>query len=200
MREQEVCRSMSVIGVSSENVHFLRIPERRVLDQLDLIVRGIIALAQRYSLDCVVGQDYEGGHEAHDAISFCASEIVRLLRIQNHFVFPLYHGKPQERKGARFKPSRVNIISLLLSSSEKLLKERVLPCRDCLQLHFDGLTRSAEDYYALLLEREVYYRVKILIVYTERPLAEVGYEFHRNGFTFADFLKAIEAYYPHSPR
>lgn len=195
IRENEVLKSMNFIGVKNQNIHFLKIPERELLENLKEIVGSILQLVKKFKPDCIIGQDYEGGHEAHDAVSFCTSEIVQLSNTPNYFVFPVYHGKPQERKGARFKPTRKNFITLKFTEQDKELKEKVLNAHKSQGAHFSSLKKSSHDYLDLLFSREVFCHIKEPINYNEKPLPEVGYEFHPNGFKFSDFLKAIADYH-----
>jgi len=193
-REGELREAMQHIGVKEENLHLLRIPEKQFLDSLEKIVDVGVDIARQCNPDCVVGQDYEGGHEGHDAVSFCASEIVRLVGIENHFVFPIYHGRPEERRGARFKSERTDIIPLLLSSQERSLKTQVLECHQSQQGHFDRLKLATPDYTDLLIRREVYCRIATPMNFNQKPVPDIGYEHHRNGFTFLDFLSAVGKY------
>jgi LmbE family N-acetylglucosaminyl deacetylase len=126
-RMRELKSSLKLIGVSL-HLHLLNIPERKVLDNFERIILKINSLIKKYNPDCVVSHDYEGGHEVHDSISYCASEIINKHKKLNFFIFPVYHGKPQERKGARFKSTRKNIIELFLNGNERKLKTSVLKC------------------------------------------------------------------------
>lgn len=192
-RMRELKNSLKLIGVSI-HLHLLNIPERKVLDNFKRIISKINDLIKKYNPDCFVSHDYEGGHEVHDGISYCVSESTSKRKNLIFFVFPVYHGKPQERKGARFKPTRKNIIELFLNGSERKLKASVLECHKSQTDHLDGLKKSSKDYHKLLLGREVYYRVNNPIDYQKKPMLEVGYEYHRNGFKFSDFLRAINEY------
>src|SRR3989339_1345244 len=72
-RENELSKSMQTIGVKKENVHFLRVPERQLMD-LALKARDeVFAIAKQIKPDCIIGHDFEGGHNGHDLISFTAS-------------------------------------------------------------------------------------------------------------------------------
>lgn len=193
-RAKELKKSLKTIGLKEKNTHLLEIPEKKFLQSFGQIVSSIIKLTKKNGVDCIIGQDYEGGHEGHDGASFCAAEAAKRLGIKNYFVFPIYHGKPQERKGARFKPARKNIIKLDLTKNDRRLKEQVLLAHASQKSHFDGLKKSSGDYYGLLLGREVYYAVRRPMDYLKRPLKQIGYEYHRNGFKFKDFLGSVRKY------
>lgn len=191
IREKEALESMKLIGVNPNKVHFLRIQELQFPKKIKDVVQEALQIAKLNKIDFVIGQDYEGGHEGHDLASYCASEIRNQADIKSHAVYPVYHGKPAERKGARFKPTRTEYITMKLSDDEKKLKEQVLSVHAGQKSHFDGLQKSSSDYLDLLLSREVYFIPDSPIDYTEKPSDEVGYEFHRNGFKFRDFQAAI---------
>ena len=192
-REQESIDSLALCQLSSAHIRFLRIPEHQVLSHLGHIISLATQVCKDFRPDCLVSHDYEGGHEAHDGLSFCASKVVESCGIPHFYTFPLYHGRPQERKGARFKPSRTEILSFPLDDEEARLKREVIATHASQHRHFEGLQRSSSDYLELLCTREVFFEVKEAIDYSVPPMQEVGYEFHRNGFRFADFLAAIQA-------
>ena len=193
-REQEARTAMRIIGIDPSHVHFLRMTKQAAFDRLEDEIEQLRNIVQTEKIDCVVGHDYEGGHEAHDIASFCASEVVRLERIPKHVVFPVYHGKPQGRKGARFMEGRGPIIENVLDRTQQQIKRRVLECHASQKAHFDGLRQSAPDYESLLFSREVFIVQERPIDYAKKPSVVVGYEFHRNGFSFADFQKALKRY------
>ncbi|MEM7369584.1 MAG: PIG-L family deacetylase [Bacteroidota bacterium] len=190
-REQEARDSLAHCGITDKDIRFLRIPEHHVLSHLKQLISLAVQLSRDFQADCLIGHDYEGGHEAHDALCYCSSELVKKNNIPHFYTFPLYHGKPQERQGARFKASRTDFLSVPLSDEEAQLKRDVLATHASQFRHFEGLQRSAPDYMELLCNREVFYKVQQPIDFSKRPMEEVGYEFHRNGFTFQDFQAAI---------
>ena len=146
VRESEAFHSMQTIGIIRERVFFLQMGKQDVLDQLHEVIARLRKISRVVKPDCILGQDCEGGHEAHDLASFCASEVARLERIQKHVVFPLYHGKPQERLGARFIEGRETVIELPLDEEGRRLKTDILNCHASQKAHFDGLRRSSPDY------------------------------------------------------
>lgn len=194
IREQEALKSAALVGIENDNVYFLRIPELQFPTLIKEVVRKGVEIIKENSIDFVIGQDYEGGHEGHDLASFCASEMRRIAGVRTYSIFPIYHGKPQERKGARFKSERSDFCTLALTAEEKELKKKVLEAHAGQKGHFDGMQRSSADYEDLLFKREVHAVIDTGIDYKKRPTEEVGYEFHRNGFSFNDFQQAIALY------
>ena len=194
IRRAELRTSLATIGLPPEALHLLEIPERAVLDRLEAIIEGTLAIAAAFQPDVLIGHDYEGGHEAHDALSFAAAEVVRRLPVARHVVFPLYHGQPAERRGARFKPGRSGYTQLALRPEEAALKEQVIQAHASQSAHFEGLARSAADYRQLLHSRECYLERLEPEDFSQPPMPEIGYEFHRNGFTFASFQAALARY------
>lgn len=190
-REQEALDSLTHCGLAASQIRFLRVPEHQVLSHLSRIISLTIAELQGFQADCLISHDYEGGHEAHDGLCFCASRVVEECQISHFYTFPLYHGKPRERKGARFKPSRTDFLTYPLTTEEAQLKRTVMATHASQHRHFEGLQRSSPDYLKLLGEREVFFEVKTPIDFGVPPMEEVGYEFHRNGFRFQDFQEAI---------
>jgi len=193
-REREVLDAIGKIGIQRNDVRFLRVPEKELLNRLIQVVDLSLKIAKNLGADCVIGQDYEGGHEGHDAASFCAAEVVKLAKVDHYFVFPIYHGKPDERKGARFKRQRKDYFSLTFGKNEKRVKKGVLDSHQSQKKHFEELQKSSNDYFDLLFSREVYFRIETQINFKEKPISEIGYEYHRNGFKYVDFKKAIKAY------
>jgi LmbE family N-acetylglucosaminyl deacetylase len=193
-REEEVLCALEWTGMDKKNVRFLRIPELELPGNLNRAISSVLHTIKTWDMDCIVGHDYEGGHEAHDLASFCASEAGRLGRVEAHFVFPVYHGPPPKRMGARFKAGRVAHVTIQFEKGEKERKERVLACYGSQREHFEGLGRSCGDYFDLLFSRELYYRICEPIDYSVRPTNVIGYEFHRNGFTFDLFQRSLDVY------
>jgi LmbE family N-acetylglucosaminyl deacetylase len=193
-REAEVFCTLKQMGMEKENVFFLQIPELDLPNTLNSAVSFVLHLAKACGTDCIVGHDYEGGHEGHDLASFCASEAGRIGGIEFRFVFPVYHGPPEKRIGARFKAGRETHVTLPFEKRDRELKQRVLFCYGSQREHFERLGRSGCDYFDLLLSRELYYTLSEPIDYSVRPTSVVGYEFHRNGFTFEAFQKALDEY------
>ncbi|HBP01484.1 MAG: hypothetical protein UY41_C0003G0001 [Candidatus Moranbacteria bacterium GW2011_GWE1_49_15] len=193
-REKEVTIAVKNIGIVKEQVHFLRISEASLLDRLYDVVNLTLEIARKNNIDCIVGQDYEGGHEGHDAVSFCASEAMRLSGMKNHFVFPVYYGKPGERKCAMFKPQRKDFITLEFSEKDRNLKKDILGVYASQRESFEKIRQSDDGYYPRLFSREVYFKINDPIDFNEKPTNEVGYEHHRNGFKFDDFKNAVEKY------
>lgn len=194
VREQELYAVYKLIGLTREHIHLLRTPETKIFLKLSPIISAGIKITQQHDVDCVIGQDYEGGHEGHDIASFCAQEIVHRLHIRGYYIFPVYHGKPTERKGARFKPSRKRYIEINLNHKESMLKKHILTAYQSQQKHFDGLQQSSADYKRLLFSREQFFKVSTSIDFSKKPMQTIGYEYHRNGFSFKKFQDILKKY------
>lgn len=195
LRSSELKKSMNIIWIEESNIHMLEVSEKDIMKSVKDIVNKTCDLVKKYDWDCIIWQDYEGWHEWHDIVSFCASEVASKCNINKFFVFPIYHWRPWERKWARFKPERDKNIELKLTQKEKNIKEKVLNSHSSQKWHFDWLKKSSSDYMDFLLSRELYFEVKEDIDYTKKPTDEVWYEYHRNGFKFYDFTNAINKYY-----
>ena len=199
-REEEVLCAARHTGVDRKNIVFLRIPEKELPDTLHSAVDAVADLAAGFDADCAVGHDYEGGHECHDFASFCLSEAVRRAGTGTHVLFPVYHGPPDKRIGARFKDERKGQTVIAFSGDERLLKEAVLSCYVSQKRHFEKLGRSAADYCDILLSRESFFCLRNPIDYASRPAEVVGYEAHRNRYTFEMFQQSLLRYRSHLAR
>jgi LmbE family N-acetylglucosaminyl deacetylase len=193
LREKELSKSMETIGVKSENVHLLRIHEREILDSVGKIVSGSLEIAKVFNPDCIIGQDYEGGHNGHDAISFATQEVVKKLEIKNFYVFPVYWGYPNNRKGATFKPERTDFITIPNTDEDKELKRSVKEIHASQIEYFSKLEKIDDNYLELLFSREVFFKVEEMIDFKKHPTKEIGYTFSGQ-FIFESFQAAIEKY------
>jgi len=191
-REKELRRAMPIIGIRPDYLHLLRISELELFNRLNEILNILYQLAQKYSPDCVIGQTYEGGHEGHDISSFCSSALVQKMGINGFFVFPTYYGKPQERILCRFKPEQKEFVMIQLTEKEIILKKTVVGTHESQEDFFRKLHSANPDNSDSLFSREIYVEIDKPIDYHERPMAEIGYEYHRNGFKFNDFQRAIQ--------
>lgn len=190
-RESELQNSMDAIGINPANIHLLRFTEIDVIEKLDIITETVKEVVDHVAPNCVVGMDYEGGHEVHDSASFVTSRAL-LGSDVSQYVFPAYHTINGQRQAGLFLPGREATDVVKLKREEVDVKIRVLGAH-CSQIrHFLHLQRQSHEYFQRLFNREVYREVVKPINYTVRPSDEVGYESHRNGFKFEDFKHAVE--------
>jgi len=94
VREKEVQESMQLLNVSMTNVHFMRVPERQLMNRVNETHENLLAQVIKLAPDCIIGHDFEGGHNGHDAVSFCASRVADELHVPL-YVFPAYHAWPE---------------------------------------------------------------------------------------------------------
>ncbi|HVF09480.1 MAG TPA: PIG-L family deacetylase [Abditibacteriaceae bacterium] len=193
VREQEVAASMQGIGISETQTYLLRIPEKAVLGSLGQITSRLAELFAAIGPDCVVGMDYEGGHEVHDAASYATSYCLADYAAA-HYVFPLYHNENGQRVAGGFLPSRKATDTILLTDHESDIKIRVLEAHRGQIGHFLHLQKRNPEYFKTILCHEIFRKIESPIDYKARPWTEIGYESHRNGFKFADFQDAIGAH------
>jgi len=198
LRDEELKRSVSIIWLEEKNLHKMNVSEKDFSNKIKFIVTESCSLVEKYHWDCVFWIDYEWGHEWHDLTNFCASEIAKKCKINSLFLFPIYHWKYWERKWAKFKPERKNYIEIPIEEKEKNIKKWVLESHISQKWHFDWLQTSSNDYFDLLFWRELYFQVSETIDYTKKPMDDVWYEYHRNGFKFTDFTKVINCYHDDS--
>lgn len=188
VREKEALASMQVIGVPAANVRFLRIPERELMKKIREVREGIFTLAQNLGVECLVSHDFEGGHNGHDAISFCTSHSAQSLGIL-FYVFPAYHAWPEKRVWNRFVfPREATYVHLLLPE-EKTKKEGVVRAHTTQSVFFETL--KAGDQEGLFLLREVLRPGGKPEGYFAPPTSPVGYEYPGSSIRFEDFKKSI---------
>lgn len=188
IREKEVFASMRHIGVSEDRIHFLRIPERQLMAQVAKVREGLLALAQAADADCILSHDFEGGHNGHDAVSFCASDVAEKVGAA-FFVFPAYHGWPEGRLYNQFVPPREATETLTLNPEQKALKEQVIASHATQEKFFNLIKESSSA--DLFFTREILRYVSSPMDYREPPSTPIGYEYPGSRITFADFKKAI---------
>ncbi len=189
VREKEVLASMRLLGVPATSVHFLRIPERQLMLRVGDAKAGVAALAQTLAVDCIVGHDYEGGHNGHDAVSFCTSHAATILHA-TLYVFPAYHGWPENRVWNAFAGEQKATETLSLTFTQQELQEKVIALHESQASFFDLLKRSAD--FESFSHREILRRIEHPIDYTQPPTTPIGYEFPGSKIRFEDFKEAVQ--------
>ena len=188
VREEEARLSMQLMNVNMANVHFMGVPERQLMGQVNTVREHILALAATVLPDCIIGHDFEGGHNGHDALSFCSSRVAEELQIPL-YVFPAYHGWPEERLWNQLVPCREATDTLTLSLEMKMLQSRVMAAHASQVGFFDIVRRSSS--YEVFSLREILRFVSEPINYSEPPTFPVGYEYPGSPLRFEDFKTAI---------
>lgn len=189
-REAELYDSMAAIGIAPVDIHLLRFSENKVLNKLSDITKAMSNVIDKVMPDCVVGMDYEGGHEVHDSASFVTSQSLISSKV-SYYVFPVYHAVDDQRQGGLFLFGRGATDVIKLDSDEIEVKIKVLEAHRGQIGHFLHLQLQSPEYFQRLFTREIYREIANPIDYTVRPAKEVGYESHRNGFKFDDFKQAV---------
>ncbi|EKE20887.1 MAG: LmbE-like protein [uncultured bacterium] len=189
-RERELENSMKIIGVKKENVHLLQVPERQLMDK-DLETRdNLLSLSKQLNPDCVIGHDFEGGHNGHDLVSFFASRVAQELKIPL-LVFPAYHGWPENRQWNKFILEKNTDYELNFTDEQKQLQKNVMASHKT-QENFMSLILNSADY-GLFNSREILRYVSDFIDYKIPPENPLGYEFPGSKIKFEDFKKIIES-------
>ena len=188
VREAEARASMQLMNVNMEHVHFMRVPERLLLDHVRTVRQDVLALAIAMLADCIVGHDFEGGHNGHDALSFCSSRVAEARQIPL-YVFPAYHRRPRERLWNQLVSPRVATDTLTLSPAMQLLQRRVMAAHASQADFFNMVRRSSS--YVPFSTREIVRLVSEPINYSEPPTSPVGYEYPGSALRFEDFKSAI---------
>ena len=189
IREAEVLKSMSTLGVSEENVHFLRIPERQLMSKVEDLLEILAKKSEGILPDCIVTHDFEGGHNGHDAVSFVASQTAAQYSTAL-YVFPAYHDWPEKRLYNQFVAPRQATDILVLTDKTKLLKNQIIDIHKSQARFFQIIKDSSSS--EALMSREVLREVKESIDYTQPPTTPLGYEYPGSSIKFEDFIAAID--------
>lgn len=190
-RADEMRESAQNIGIDENNLIALGITEKELLDSASSTYEQTLQIATSWEVDCVLSLDYEGGHEGHDLASFIADKVTQELGA-THVVFPDYHFRDMHRHGLEFLPGRQADYTIELTDDEKDLKIRLLEAHRGQLGFYLRLQKGQENYFSLLFSREVYRVFPDNYDFLAHPDYQIGYEYHRNGFKFPDFVKAIK--------
>lgn len=188
IREAETLRSMSILGLSGENVHFLRIPERQLMLQVKDLLEILTKKSEVILPDCIVTHDFEGGHNGHDAVSFAASQTAVKYR-SALYVFPAYHDWPENRFYNQFISSVQPTDTIALTDKTKSLKNKIIDSHASQAGFFQTIRESSS--YEALMSREVLREVIEPIDYTKPPTTPLGYEYPGSSIKFEDFKASI---------
>ena len=192
-RVAELKESLDAIGVQESDIILMAYPEKQVMASFSAIAKALQNIITKVAPDCIVGMDFEGGHEVHDSASFLTSKSIKGLR-QTHYVFPVYHIEQGCRVGAIFAPGLEASDNIQLNTLDVNTKIKVLEAHRGQIGHFLHLQRQSPEYFQRLFSREVFRLIEKPMDYTIRPLDEIGYEAHRNGFKYEDFKREIESF------
>lgn len=187
IREKEVQESMRLLKVPSENVYFMRVPERQLMSKVNEARGNLLVQVKKLAPGCIIGHDFEGGHNGHDAVSFCASRVAEELHIPL-YVFPAYHGWPENRIWNQFA-SHEATDTLTLTSDMQILQDQVIATHASQAGFFNTIRQSSSN--DMLSTREVLRLVTQPINYMEPPTTPVGYEYPGSKIRFEDFKTAI---------
>lgn len=188
MREEEVLQSAQIMSVPISNVRFLKIPERQLMASVSDTIVQTSKLIKDLKPDCIVGHDFEGGHNGHDAVSFCSSQTANSSSVP-FYVFPAYHGWPENRIWNQFIASREPTDILTLTALQQNLQNRVIAVHSTQQGFFNVIRVSSSN--DLFSKREVLRLVSVPMDYTQPPENPVGYEYLGNKLKFVDFKKVV---------
>lgn len=187
-REEEARKSARLMGVPPSRVHFLRIPERQLMSSLPAVVTGISQLITDIQPDCIVSHDFEGGHNGHDAVSFCTSQAAILASLPL-YVFPAYRGWPEKRVWNQFLPGVKATETLDLTTEQQKLQDEIIAIHSSQADFFNTIRRSSSN--DLLSMREVVRYVGQPIDYSVPPESQLGYEYPGSKLRFDDFKSSV---------
>ena len=188
IREAELMESVKVLSVEVSRVNFLRIPERKLMGGLNGVCKMASELVSELLPDSIIGHDFEGGHNGHDAASFVASRLAEKFAT-SFYVFPAYNGWPEERQWNQFGSSRKITDTLPLTFDLKNIQDKVITVHRSQKVFFDTIKGSSS--YKLFSSREVLSLVVGSINYAEPPTVPLGYEYPNSKLRFNDFKKTV---------
>lgn len=189
VRENEASRSAEIIGIDAQNLHFLRISEKTLLDSAATALTALNDLLSTLAPDCVITHDFEAGHNHHDFTSFCAYTVARRHN-SDIWAFPAYHGLPEQRKWNQFIAGRQADFTFEFQPSDLMRKHKVFAAHQSQAKFFERILSSSSR--PELESREVL-RLLGTIDYSVSPTEPVGYEFPGSPASFARFVAAISA-------
>jgi len=192
LRASEMKRSLDAIGLAPEQFHTLNVPEEKLLQSFPQTLDNLKDIVNETQPDCLLTLDFDGGHEGHDASNFLASKAIE-HSTTDQIVFPDYHFRNMERYGLEFLPDRNPDYQIELTDQEKDLKIALLEAHAGQIGFYLRMQKRQANYFELLFSREIYRDFPTNFNYLARPTYQIGYEHHRNGFKFTDFLKAAES-------
>lgn len=188
IREKELLEATKLIGIPQSNIHLLRFPERELMYQLKDACIRVSEQIKKLGSDCIIGHDFEGGHNGHDAVSFCAASMAEKLGIP-FYAFPAYHSWPEKRVFNQFISPREATYTKELNENEAKLKRSVMLVHKT-QKEFMNMMSDVNSKH-ICFGREVLRKVELPVDYTKPPTDPVGYEFPGSKVRFEDFKKAI---------
>ena len=149
VREAELARSTSLLGVEPEHVIMLGFSERPLFDNADDAIRMVIENIKDINPDCIIGHDYEGGHNGHDLVGFCAYLAARKAD-KDLWVFAAYNGLPNERRWNQFINGKNLDYLLRLDKTDREFKLLVADTHMSQKGYFDSIlgSRDADDFLA----------------------------------------------------
>ncbi len=193
----ELARAHETIGVKAESVKMLGISERQLMARAHDAACAIFEAVEAFAPDVIVGHDYEGGHDGHDLVSFCAWQVAQKLST-DFWAFPAYHDFPARRKWNSFARGEAADYELTLGIDDALQKRQLFACHVSQTRYFDDIEKGG--YMGLLLSREILRRADGNN-YTTMPTHPVGYEFPGSPVTYQSFKNAvIVAHLGYAPR
>lgn len=187
IREEEVRKAMQLVGISGDDVQFLRTPEKQLMSELKNVCGQIERVIVAFHPNCVVTHDFEGGHNGHDAVSYAATKAAQTLPT---YTFPAYHDWPERRKYNRFVAQHPVTETFRLDSKQKDLKRSVMDAHASQKRFMDEIldSESSEQFF----NHEKLRKLDTPYDYTKPPTDPVGYEFPGSSIQFTDFVSAIE--------
>lgn len=188
-REGELARAHETIGVKAENVKMLSISERQLMARAHDVAHAIFEVVEAFATDVIIGHDYEGGHDGHDFVSFCAWQAAQKHNT-DFWAFPAYHNIPDRRKWNSFARGEPPDYKLMLSADDAVQKRQLFACHASQARYFEDIERGG--YMGLLLSREIL-RHADNNDYTKPPTGPVGYEFPGSPITYHSLKNAITA-------
>jgi LmbE family N-acetylglucosaminyl deacetylase len=192
LRKEEMAQSIKELGYPYELFLQLNVSEKDLMSKYSEVFSKLKTIVNEKKPECVISVDYEGGHEGHDSINFILHTAAQDVSA-THIVYPAYHYKDMHREGLYFLPGRHPDFTLKMDESEVDLKIKLLEAHKGQIGFFLRVQKYQDTYFSLLFDREVYRVMPEEFDYFQRPHSQLGYEYHRNGFKFEDFVSSAQS-------
>jgi len=190
LREKELANAAEILKIRRDALHLLRFSERKLSAVFSEAIEAVADKLKELQPDCVITHEYEGGHNIHDLVSYCAYLGSKQVSA-DLWSFPAYHKQPHERLWNQFSSERKADFTLELDETGTELKHQIFDCHKTQKEFFDRvLASSSKD---VLLQREVLRFIGGDLDYTSEPTTPVGYEFTGSPVKFDDFSLLIKA-------
>lgn len=190
----ELGNVLDMAGVDVKHRRFFDIPERHELEYFSDIIGRLEDVIRRLKPDCLVTVDYEGGHEAHDATSFCVTAVAEKCSIDLWTYSSSYLQNGKRVYMRDFIPGRNGIVRIETDQESRQIKQKAIRIYESQFFGVDKINDESKK--NEIFSREFYRFIDTPVDFHQPPHKEVAYAVCHPSplFTFNDFLSAVKKY------